>query len=446
MSIKINNGETVELFVQISNAGAGVTGETPTVEIQRQSDDNWYTGAAWQAGIATINLVEQDSTNLPGYYNYEWTNDGADTYRIHYVNTGTYALEQMEVYAATVQDANVTQIDAQDTDGNNATLNLKQLNIVNNAGSAIVATSSGSNGNGLHLTGNGSGAGLNIDSGTTGNGVEVQSNNQHAIYAIAAGGSGKSALYLDAPIGAGSGVGLYVSGEVGAQFSGSGPSAIGINVTSDNGSAFAATSSGGNGSGMLLTGNGTGHGIDAQGGGGATGNGINIESNSTQGNGIFAQGTGDKHGIFAQGEGGGSGAFFDGGESGPGLYAKGVNGIEAEGDGANSNGMLISGIGTGHGVEIVAGATGNGLDISAAGSLYAIALDNSASEDVLEQMYGATAGVMQLQNSTPASPTQIEMTIKKYDGVTTAKTRDITEPDGTGNATQLDATAMAGRS
>lgn len=65
---------------------------------------------------------------------------------------------------------NVVAIDGQLTSGNNATLNLKQLNIVNNAGSALVASSTGSNGHGMVLSGNGTGSGLRAQAGS-GNGA-----------------------------------------------------------------------------------------------------------------------------------------------------------------------------------------------------------------------------------------------------------------------------------
>lgn len=69
------------------------------------------------------------------------------------------------------QSINVTQIDGNATNGNNATLNLKQLNIVNSAGSALIASSTGSSGNGLQVTGNGSGQGLYAEGGATGVGI-----------------------------------------------------------------------------------------------------------------------------------------------------------------------------------------------------------------------------------------------------------------------------------
>lgn len=57
-------------------------------------------------------------------------------------------------------DVNLTAIDGQATDGNNATLNLASLNIINSAGSAVVAKSTGGGGHGIVATGEGSGYGF----------------------------------------------------------------------------------------------------------------------------------------------------------------------------------------------------------------------------------------------------------------------------------------------
>jgi hypothetical protein len=70
-----------------------------------------------------------------------------------------------------VAGVNLTSIDGQDTNGNNATLNLKQLNIVNNAGSALVASSTGNNGSGIQASGNGAGHGVFGTGGATGQGI-----------------------------------------------------------------------------------------------------------------------------------------------------------------------------------------------------------------------------------------------------------------------------------
>lgn len=70
----------------------------------------------------------------------------------------------------TVGDISVdlTSIDSQPTVSNSATLNLKQLNVQNNAGSAILAASTGGNGHGIAATGQGTGSGIFGTAGGTG--------------------------------------------------------------------------------------------------------------------------------------------------------------------------------------------------------------------------------------------------------------------------------------
>jgi len=72
-----------------------------------------------------------------------------------------------------VQPVNLTQIDGNATNTNAATLFLRSLNIVNNAGSALIAQSSGGNGHGIATNGNGIGHGINIFGGSTGHGVQI---------------------------------------------------------------------------------------------------------------------------------------------------------------------------------------------------------------------------------------------------------------------------------
>lgn len=89
----------------------------------------------------------------------------------------------IDVSATGEVESNLTQIDGLATNGNNATLNLKKLNIVNNDGNAFDAISEGGNGTGAYFQGHGFGygmdilggedqSGLGIDNGTgTGNGA-----------------------------------------------------------------------------------------------------------------------------------------------------------------------------------------------------------------------------------------------------------------------------------
>jgi uncharacterized UPF0146 family protein len=170
--------------------------------------------------------------------------------------------------------ANVTQIDGQATNGNNATLNLKQLNIVNSAGDAIVATA-GSNGRGAVITGNGTGAGMSLYSGSNALGLLIQGTGAGAGVAIAGGSTASAVEITAASPGGGSGVKILaygghalecIGGANGGVTAGAGIKASalgaddGILVTSVSGHGIHATSGGTNKSGMsLLKGTGTGH-------------------------------------------------------------------------------------------------------------------------------------------------------------------------------------------
>lgn len=124
----------------------------------------------------------------------------------------------------------VSKIDGNKTDGNNATLNLKQLSIVNSAGDAIIAKSTGNNGKGIIATGDGTGQGF-------------------------------------AAIGAGTGAGIKgssVSGGPGAELIATGPSAgLAVSSIGGSGATFIAA---GSGVGISVAGSGVGEGIKVTGG------------------------------------------------------------------------------------------------------------------------------------------------------------------------------------
>lgn len=161
----------------------------------------------------------------------------------------------------TPQDSNLVQIDNNATNGNNATLNLKKLNIVNNAGDAVVASSTGSNGNGLNISGNGSGNGLLSTGGTTGHGISSVGGNTS--------GHGIASQAVT------SGVGLYALG-------------VGSNNAGIQGQG------GTNGPGVYGSGNGSGNGIQAIGGatGTSTGHGIYSQGGGVSGNGMVCTAVG----------------------------------------------------------------------------------------------------------------------------------------------------------
>lgn len=180
------------------------------------------------------------------------------------------------------QPVNLVQIDGLTTNATNATLNLKQLNIDNNSGSAIVAASTGSNGHGFECSGNGTGRGFDTSGGATGDGFR------------ASGGatSGPGARFM--AVANGHGLVLTAAG------------------SGNNGMALAA---GTNGSGISATGDGSGHGILAL--GGTTGDGLRARAGPTSGAGFHGdtQG-GDGHGMQLTGNGTGDGLLAEVGGSG----------------------------------------------------------------------------------------------------------------------------------
>ncbi len=142
--------------------------------------------------------------------------------------TGTGQLD----FTSGVVKSNMTQIDGLATSGNNATLNLKQLSVVNSNGDALVLTSSGSNGRGANITGHGTSEGVLVTGGGTGvkfKGGSTLGNHGLVCQSSSAGGSGIlasgtgsyagiSAYNTTAPTGGGPGVSIQsydASGSVG---------------------------------------------------------------------------------------------------------------------------------------------------------------------------------------------------------------------------------------
>lgn len=151
--------------------------------------------------------------------------------------------------------ANLVAIDGQATTGNNATLNLKQLNIVNNAGDAMILSATGGGGFGLRATGNGIGPGIYCKGGATGSGLYCEG-----------GSSAGIGIYAQAP----KGHGIY---------------AVGTGVSGASG--IYAESAGNNGHGIYSQGNGTGAGSYAK--GGATGHGTYSAGGADGGDGLYLE-------------------------------------------------------------------------------------------------------------------------------------------------------------
>jgi hypothetical protein len=282
----------------------------------------------------------------------------------------------------------LTQIDGLTTAGNNATLNLKKLNIVNSSGDAIVATGgaagSGINatggatsGHGISAKGNGNGDGLHAEGGATAtnNGIKAlgSASGGDGIAAIGAGSSGHGAYIKGSGdsgaggagvmlVGVGANAGLHCQGGDGA----STPGAHFINQ-STTGAAIRADASGvGNSTGLECLGAGTGAGLQASGGasapglrgsggvttgpgakfeGATSGHGLECIASSTSKHGIYAAGGasgGTSHGIRAQAYGTGSGLSVNGGNDGHGINAV-SGGVSGDGIRAlSSTGLDIS--------------------------------------------------------------------------------------------------------
>ena len=92
-------GITDKLIFTITSGGVGIAAQTPTVVIQKQSNDYYFNGTGYTPTYTEINMAEVDASNFPGKYSYDF-NQGLDTsitnstetYSIRYKNTGTYAL------------------------------------------------------------------------------------------------------------------------------------------------------------------------------------------------------------------------------------------------------------------------------------------------------------------------------------------------------------------
>jgi len=99
---------------------------------------------------------------------------GADDYMIVKINADEID-EQTILIRLIPVPVDLRQIGGQSIDGNNATLKLKQLDIQNSAGDALIVKSTGSNGRGLVLAGEGSGVAAAIDGGASADAVAVNS-------------------------------------------------------------------------------------------------------------------------------------------------------------------------------------------------------------------------------------------------------------------------------
>lgn len=151
-----------------------------------------------------------------------------------------------------------------------------------------------------------------------------------------------------------------------------GPFTITGGVTFSNaaGSGFTCSSSGSNGDGITLAGNGTGKGMRST--GGATGQGIDVQGGATSGSGLRAMANGIGNGVQFSGAGGGDGLACNGQGAGAGLnLTAGATGLGVQitggatsGDGikvttTNGHGLNLAPVGTNvHGIFCTGGNAG----------------------------------------------------------------------------------------
>jgi len=97
-----SRGDTVRLFLDIVNAGVGVTAQSPTLALQRVADGKWLqaSDSTWQETIVDNPMTETDPANLPGRYHFDFDHtldDLAGTkYTVKKVNLGGNARLEYE--------------------------------------------------------------------------------------------------------------------------------------------------------------------------------------------------------------------------------------------------------------------------------------------------------------------------------------------------------------
>ena len=142
-----------------------------------------------------------------------------------------------------------------------------------------------------------------------------------------------------------------------------------LDIQNSAGTAFVAKSTGSNGHGMDVAGNGSGEGVVLT--AGATGYGLHILGGGTSGDAVHIEAqNGNAYGIYCIGNGGGEGVVVVGGDTANGLEcrggASGGAGIYAFAQTSN-HGIMVLGKGAGHGIHAT-GGDGGGAGINAVGS------------------------------------------------------------------------------
>lgn len=175
-----------------------------------------------------------------------------------------------------------------------------------------------------------------------------------------------------------------------------------VTVSNSAGSAVTLSSTGANGHGLDLAGNGTGRGLTSTGGatgeggrfaGGAT-SGASLRLFSTNGIGLHVNAGVDASALALVGAGSGAGVSASGGTTGNGAQCFGGatsgNGIvgSAAGVGAGWYGSSVDG----HGAQLVGGTNGHGMSLAGSGSGEGLSAQGGATGHGIQGQGGATSG------------------------------------------------------
>lgn len=252
------------------------------------------------------------------------------------------------------------------TSGNNATLSLAGISVVNSAGDAIVVGSSGGNGRAVYGYGNGTGPAIDLVAGATASAARIRGGATGGIGLDVAGGAGGGDA-IKAYAGAGGGSALNVKGYgasaavnvtqtgtgEGVHFEGGNTSGPALAILSNDDNAVEIVSFGLNHDGVLIEVDGSGDALKLIGG---PTSGVGLSISATGGNSDAVE-------IFGQGAG--NGVRCEAGATGIGAYVRGGatsgNALVVEAQAGNSSGAVLLGQGTGNGLQAGSAGTGNGF-------------------------------------------------------------------------------------
>lgn len=388
MAVKRNTQKTVSFpMYDSSDPTKRKTGLTVTVTVSKD-------GAA---SAASTNAASEVGS---GIYKIALTATEMDADTIVLIATATGACEQTVLIETdpVLVNSNLTQIDGQATNGNNATLRLKMLDVQN------------SNGHAVYLQGTG-GAALRAYQGNTGAMVDIAAQTGIGLRSLAA--NGQAGISTE---GNGAGHGLQaIAGATGHGIRAVGGATVGDGISAagnTDGSGIVAAGSA-NRDGLRLAGSGSGVGLRAT--GGATGDGMYSTGGSTSGNGLRGVGTGGLAGMHVSGQG-----------NGPGL--------DASGGGGSSHGIRATGSGVGSGLNLTGGGTGDDLKlVNSKTNLFnaltsAMTTAGSVGKLIVDKFNEITGKTNYLPDSTVASSAQMQSIQNVVEGISNVTRLSTTLP------------------